>query len=285
MSNIDQPSGFKTSWKKNLYENQGYPDNYTDISFLEELKKNVNMRKVPFTEAFLGSTLVTQQLCVIVLFTLNFYCIYDEKISSEVLFLVNCCFTVFGYALYGLFYSVAIKRHTKALISFLILGYLLSPVLKTLTESISTDTIYAMSSFMMIVHLVFYDYGVKAVIVSSSLSLNAAVFACLCLASRLQTPFDSFVLMSFAVQCFLLCPLVLAKIKNNHLILVILLGLCIFGLFKVSHIMTVLFVGAVVFLNLLCPFLFVRWHAYKDNIYGPWDEAVVKGFEWDSKYT
>lgn len=272
----------KKPWRKNLYENHGYPDNYTDISFLEEMKKNVNMREVTFTEAFLGSTLVTQQMCVIVLFTLNFFCIYNEKISSQVMFLVNCAFTMCGYLVYSCFNAVAVKRHVKALAAFLILGYLLSPVLKTLTETISTDTIYAMSSFMMIVHLVFYDYGVKAVIVSSSLSLNAAVFACLCLASRLQTPFDSFVLMSFAVQCFLLCPLVLSKIKDHHSVSIILLVVCVYGMFNISHIMTCLFIGAVIFVNLLCPILFVRWHAYKDNIYGPWDEAVVKGFEWDS---
>ncbi|CAB0019469.1 unnamed protein product [Nesidiocoris tenuis] len=275
--------GFKI-WKKNLYENQGYPDNYTDPSFLEELKKNVNMRQVSFTEAFFGSALVTQQLCIIVLFSLNFYCIYDEKIDSQIVFLTNCLITVTGYGIYCLFYSVPLTRHLKALLAFLVLGYLLSPVLKTLTESISTDTIYAMSTFMMIVHLVFYDYGVKAVIVSSSLSLNAAVFACLCLASRLQTPFDSFILMSCAVQFFLLCPLVLVKIKNHLAILVVFLGMCTYGLLTVSHLFTVLFVGAVVFLNLVCPFLFVRWHAYKDNIYGPWDEAVVKNFEWDTRF-
>ena len=30
----------KRQWRKILYEDQGYPDNYTDKSFLHEMKKN-----------------------------------------------------------------------------------------------------------------------------------------------------------------------------------------------------------------------------------------------------
>ena len=32
----------KKPWKKILYEEQDYPDNYVDESFLDELKKNGN---------------------------------------------------------------------------------------------------------------------------------------------------------------------------------------------------------------------------------------------------
>ena len=31
---------WKKPWKKVLYEDQGFPDNYVDRSFLEEMKKN-----------------------------------------------------------------------------------------------------------------------------------------------------------------------------------------------------------------------------------------------------
>nr|XP_040146340.1 deoxyhypusine synthase isoform X2 [Ictidomys tridecemlineatus] len=49
-------------------------------------------------------------------------------------------------------------------------------LMKTLTESISTDTICAMSVFMLLGHLVF-DCGAKPAIVSRTLSSNMALFA------------------------------------------------------------------------------------------------------------
>jgi phosphatidylinositol glycan class C protein len=38
---------------------------------------------------------------------------------------------------------------------------MVSPVVFTLTKTISTDTIYAMSILMMLTHLIFYDYGAE----------------------------------------------------------------------------------------------------------------------------
>ena len=35
----------KKPWKKILYEEQDYPDNYVDGSFLDELRKNGNIQK------------------------------------------------------------------------------------------------------------------------------------------------------------------------------------------------------------------------------------------------
>ena len=38
-------------------------------------------------------------------------------------------------------------------------GFGLSPILMTLTETVSTDTIYAMTFAMLLTHLLFHDYG------------------------------------------------------------------------------------------------------------------------------
>ncbi|XP_073976333.1 phosphatidylinositol glycan anchor biosynthesis class C [Rhodnius prolixus] len=269
----------KKPWKKNLYENLGYADNYTDISFLEELKKNINIREVSFKEAFLGASLVTQQLCIVVFFSLTFFHMYNEWISSEIAFMYICTVLTCSYLWYNAVEVTSKVRLIKGLMCFLLLGYLLSPVLKTLTESISTDTIYAMTVFMMAIHLVFFDYGIKVTIVSSSLSFNAAVFGSLCLASRLGSPFDAFVLLASAVLYFLMFPLILTKIGDSIIIVIILVAVSIYGLYHVSATITILYVATIIFLNLLCPVLFVRWYAYKDNIYGPWDEAIVQGIK------
>lgn len=41
-------------------------------------------------------------------------------------------------------------------------SYCLSPVLASLTETISTDTIYAMTTVMLLANLAFHNYGVQA---------------------------------------------------------------------------------------------------------------------------
>lgn len=49
-------------WKKNLYENREYEDNYTDESFLKDLKKNYNVQQYTFRECFCGVTNVSQEV-------------------------------------------------------------------------------------------------------------------------------------------------------------------------------------------------------------------------------
>ena len=76
-----------------------------------------------------------------------------------------------------------------------------------LTDTISTDTIYTMTFLVLLIHLLFHDYGLRSSFVSHPLSLNAGLFAAVCLASRLPTSFDAFVLLSASVQTFVLYPI------------------------------------------------------------------------------
>jgi len=57
--------------------------------------------------------------------------------------------------------------------TFLLFGFGLSPILMTLTESISTDTIYAMTFFMLLANLLFHDYGTNA-------AMRVFIIACFC---------------------------------------------------------------------------------------------------------
>lgn len=261
-------------WKKNLYENEGYPDNYTDQSFLDELKKNINMRQVTVREAVLGAGLVTQEFCLVVLFIIAFVYIHNEWLPLELVLFQTALVSVFCYAICIYNHSVRL-RHVRTVLLFFICGYILAPVLKTLTESISTDTIYATTVFMMSVHLVFFDYGVEAPIVSSSLSLNSAIFGAVCLASRLTSSLQVFILLSITIECFIFLPLVLAKVEGSFFTLFLIVSLALYSVWSVSITMTILFVLLVLFINVLCPFWFLKWYSYKENIYGPWDEAVL----------
>lgn len=50
----------------------------------------------------------------------------------------------------------------KTAIMFAGFSFGLSPVLVTLTETVSTDTIYAMTTVMLLANLLFHDYGANA---------------------------------------------------------------------------------------------------------------------------
>ena len=99
------------------------------------------------------------------------------------------------------------KAGFKQATIFVTFGLALSPVLYKLTDTISTDTIHTMTSLVLLIHLLFHDYGLRSSFVSHPLSLNAGLFAAVCLASRLPTSFDAFVLLFASVETFVLFPI------------------------------------------------------------------------------
>lgn len=265
-------------WVKNLYENREYPDNYTDTKFLEDLRKNLFVQKVTLSEAFYGSFRIVLRICLCVLYAVLFVYMYNEFVNTNTVIYALITITSISYLLYVIFEGSDVLRHVKTVLVYIVLGYLLSPILHTLTDTVSTDTIYAWSVIMMLVHLIFFDYGVKGALVSKSLSINAAIFASVCLVSRLSTPFDAFILLTVSVIFFVLSPQlfkVLLYTKLFNIIYLITLSITLVSLGSLSVTLLCYFVILVGVLNVYCPVMFVRWQKYKDNIYGPWDEAVV----------
>ena len=143
----------------------------------------------------------------------------------------------------------------------------------------AADTIHTTAGIMLFVHLVFHNYGLeRAAVVSNALSLNAALFASVCLASRLASSYDAFVLLSFSVVAFVLFPIFRFRLSGWILISMSFLSML------VSIIATVkLYTSAAgAFATLafiivmgISPCLFVRWQNFKRTIHHPqWDEAV-----------
>ncbi|TVY25675.1 putative phosphatidylinositol N-acetylglucosaminyltransferase subunit C [Lachnellula hyalina] len=99
------------------------------------------------------------------------------------------------------------------LIYFTLLG--LSPILKSLTRSTSSDSIWAMSFMLFTINIFFFDYGTPAPSSSintgnknipASLSTNAALMASTVLASRLPSTGQVFSLTLFSIEVFGLFP-------------------------------------------------------------------------------
>lgn len=53
-------------------------------------------------------------------------------------------------------------------------------------------------------------------------------------------------------------------------------AVCCSALYWISQPVLYLYASTIIFINFICPFIFVRLQQYKFNIHGPWDEAIVE---------
>lgn len=146
----------------------------------------------------------------------------------------------------------------------------MSPILKTLTETISTDTVYSMVTIMFLVHLYSFDYGAHGWIVSPAVSTNAATFAGVCLASRLSTA-NAFILLILVSDLFVLLNLLRMPCKSRPTTKVkvvwtaVLVTSSFTGLILTKTLLwTISFSLLLMLINLVFPFLFFRLQEMKE---------------------
>ncbi|XP_052788271.1 phosphatidylinositol N-acetylglucosaminyltransferase subunit C-like [Mya arenaria] len=277
-----------TKWKKILYEDQGVPDHYVDESFLDELKKNLYTRTYDYWAVVNESGVIVQQLCSVCMFVLVFLFMDSHVLQPEILVFISASLTLLGYLTNTwLIWQRRVQTQRtfledmKTVLIFAGFSYCLSPVLLSLTETIATDTIYAMTAVMLIANLLCHDYGADAQMVSGVLSLNAGLFASVCLASRLHTTLHAFATVTFAVEIFALWPALRRNlrqsIQSSHIAMTTVMTLLTLATMTcISIPATVLMCIAIVFITFVCPMLLISLQTYKNNIHGPWDEAVIQ---------
>ncbi|CAM9299616.1 unnamed protein product [Ectocarpus sp. 6 AP-2014] len=168
---------------------------------------------------------------------------------------------------------------------FLAILRIMAPVLRTLTVSYSDDTIYALAVTLSFLHLAFHDYSYANTSSSGhfqgTLSLNAAIFAAVLLASRLESNEKVFGLVLFALELFAFFPLARREVKRHSLLLhasvtsamVLPTGLLLY--LRHPTLFTA-YLGTVVLVTVACPLWLLRVQRYKLRIEGPWDIAHVE---------
>ncbi|KAH8302571.1 hypothetical protein KR044_008276 [Drosophila immigrans] len=271
------PQSKRKPWVKNLYSNREYPDNYTDVSFLKDMQTNLNVRRYTLRETLGGITVLNNQISCITGFLILYHVMLSDKIAPTSILVPTCIITAIGY-LYYRGSSLTMKllgEDSKTLVTVLLFGYIFSPMLHTLTQAISTDTIYTTTFFVMLFNLMFTDYGLDVAMVTKAISLNAAIFGAICLASRLSTSYHAFVLLVEAAIFFVLYPIMTAARWHPYCMVPIFV-ICCGALYFVSRPVLYLYAGITLFINFACPLIFVRQQRYKFNIHGPWDEAIVE---------
>ncbi|KAI0020054.1 phosphatidylinositol N-acetylglucosaminyltransferase-domain-containing protein [Xylariomycetidae sp. FL0641] len=189
------------------------------------------------------------------------------------------------------------------LIYFTLLG--LSPILKSLTRSTSSDSIWAMSFWLLAINIFFYDYssgvGVKF---PASLSTNAALMASTVLASRLPSTGQVFSLTLFSIEVFGLFPVFRRYARHQswryHLALSIMLVIgagagvgFVLGGDKdgpwpwKSGLLGVLVAALIAIVAMGgCSWWLISLQKYKNAINGPWDQArpiIISRRFWDEE--
>lgn len=258
------------NWSRNLYEKTDFPDNYTpDDCFLAAIERNKNLNKYSLHESIACASQVSLQFSSVILFYSSYIYLNQGWISSFNLLKLDLLLALIAYLIART--SSSFLDDFRHLIIFVCFGFGLTPVLFKLTDTISTDTIHTMSWIMLFLHLLLHNYSVKAHD-TEPMSLNASLFSAVCLASRLDSSWDAFVLLSVAVVLFVLFPMARAQLGVIVAFVAefVVVGVC----FSISWAFGLGVTCALVFVNMIAPMLFVNWQSYKETIHGPWDEAV-----------
>nr|CAD2178267.1 unnamed protein product [Meloidogyne enterolobii] len=160
---LNSPNQQFIKWEKVLYKHQPFPDNYTDDAlFLDQLRTNVNVVKYSIVESIRGGAIVMSQVDLVVIYLGKFFlCIFF--CGSKTILLINliiCLILLSLVTFYRCFY-INLKNHWQTLFTIFTFGYAFTPVIRTLTTTISTDTIWASAIILFFVSLFVHDYGME----------------------------------------------------------------------------------------------------------------------------
>jgi phosphatidylinositol N-acetylglucosaminyltransferase subunit C len=274
--------------QRKLFEKSEYPDNHVDKStFMINLVKNKNVRRYKYWTVVRHAVPVVQQITAVTIFLAVTMYAMQGQISERFLAFVDIAIaSVGGFAANIPQLSGKLKLESATTI-YLLAGTLvvLAPVMRTLTESYSDDTVTFLVMLLCSLHLMFHEYrSIPRSILSGSLgmfSLNAGMFASILVASRLSSDvfvFEILGLSTLLLVCFPLLRqfLIRESEKQNVMLAVVMVSLAFFLLLPLSTTVAVVYIASVCFIGFLAPFGLISIQAYKYKINGPWDIAELK---------
>ncbi|KJP89398.1 hypothetical protein AK88_00841 [Plasmodium fragile] len=250
----------KKKWRKILYEDQGYEDNYVHSSFMSSLLTNFGI-KYKYSHVCHSVLCVNHQIIVVLFLLLAYHCIDKNIASNRLIYAANITIIILKEVL---IYQVhkSIKCSFKNILdTIIIIGiiWILSPVLISLTQTHSDNTVYLVSILLLLIHLMFHNYGFiyeknENIDIFDSTSLSCAVIASVILGSRLASIEQ---LKNIKYYNYVLFPLMF-----------LIVSLCIRS---ISTILFYLNFFGHIFLIFVVPAFFVRKHNLKTKLEGPWD--------------
>ncbi|PVH16691.1 uncharacterized protein CXQ87_004987 [Candidozyma duobushaemuli] len=268
-------------WKKLLYVEQPFPDNYTPASFLDQLKRNTTVSKYSFRKLYHDFSLVALYASLLLLVNLNFSGIYSGYWKASV---ATACGTLLaGLGLVALNSYTNSYETVKSNTVILLMLLLLSPVLRSLTKSTSSDSIWALSSVLTCLNVVCHDYALETsqsyrAVISTNLSFTNGIV----LASRLSSSMDAFVFLVFATEVCILFPMFDLRLREKSYSAHFSVMLFVYGVVaSVIYVIhgtwfSLVYVSGVIFVSMCLPWYFMSLQRYKNELQGPWDTAKPK---------
>jgi len=260
-------------WKKLLYLQQPYPDNYTDTSFLSQLKRNTTVAKYNYGKLVADFSLIVFHLSSLFLVLLIFTGVYLYQWNLLIPLLISSVLSIMGLI-------VSQSENLKSYFVVIFMLLIVSPVLKSLTRSTSSDSIWALSFILFVANTLFHDYAMTGHEYRPILSTNISLSNAIVLASRLNSTSQVFLFVLFAIQINILIPLFDALLrKSNYTILHYTL---FFVVFNIVNFLFYNLLGLKVLLLwwassasilFLMPAYFLFLQKYKNELQGPWDTA------------
>ena len=284
-------------WHKALYERQPFDDNYVDpVQFLQEMRKNENLKDYRYGDIVRDTFAVVQQISFVAIFVVVFAAVHSERMSILALALLDAACVIGAIVVFAAIYNlqpqqqaggsdrwnVSYVSYARQAIILSLTLMLLSPVLRTMTQSYSTDTIWALCLLLLFIHIVFTDFSFLngySTKYHHGIAVNAATFCTVLLASRISSSLYASVLIGFGVICFSLSPIFRHRLKcvsmEAHMALTFTTcGIAIGSLLNTTPLLAIVFLVAVTSISFVIPWGFVRMQStFKFQINGPWDEA------------
>ncbi|PNW87119.1 hypothetical protein CHLRE_02g109850v5 [Chlamydomonas reinhardtii] len=273
-------------WEKVLWKPQPFPDNYVDHTFLQHLVVNDAVPRRRYWPVVLASTAVTQQMsCVVAAAAVPLH-LQAGRTGPRQLLAACGVLLLLGYAtcavLGGQLLGGSLARGVRQCVLLVGGVYGLSPLLHSLTATVSSDSVVALAVGLAAAHLGLCDYSfVNSVTdkMTGALSLAAAVLAAVLVAGRMRTELETFAVVLLALELFLLSPFARRHVRRAsvpaHLALTAVMAAAATALlFPASPAGAGAFAGSVLVVTLVCPAALVRGHVFKAKISGPWDEAA-----------
>ncbi|SBT76306.1 phosphatidylinositol N-acetylglucosaminyltransferase, putative [Plasmodium ovale] len=277
----------KKKWRKILYEDQGYEDNYVHNSFLSSLLTNFGI-KYKYSHVCYSMLCVNYQITVVLFLLLAYYCIDKNIASHKFIYIVNITIIILKEVLIYELHKSINSAFKNILDTLVIIGiiWILSPVLISLTQTHSDDTVFLVSILLLLIHLMFHNYGFiyeknENIDIFDATSLSCVVIASVILGSRLASIEKVFSFLFFSSILFFYFPFIVQTIalKNinyyNYVLfpfLVLTLSICL----RIISV-TLFYVHLIghIFLLFIIPAFFVKKHNLKTKLEGPWDICAV----------
>ncbi|KAH8925937.1 GPI2-domain-containing protein [Atractiella rhizophila] len=250
------------------------------LPFLNELHRNENY-EAPSLSLLIYSTLpVTQHFSSIIIFVCLFIHLYTAYLRPTHLLL-----------LLSLVCMPSVLRApplSPSPVLLVVMLYLLSPALRTLTAATTSDSIWALAAILFLTNAVLANYtlpnSIKEIKEHPSLkfpaplSLSAAISASTVLASRLEAAEQVFAFMLFSVVWFGLFPGWRRELpaKGQILLGVSLMLAATYMLGRISSSSMWIYLLSFFGLTFGAPLGLMNVMKHKNEIRGPWDEAVPK---------